>query len=88
MWKVMFLGFFSNKTPLLMFKSLLLRDILDSTSPKNPFWKVETKTGVALKRIWYDIENNKCTVQITVHTQFIAYTCSSVQHNEREQYVY
>ena len=38
--KVLFLGFFLNRTPFFGQRVHFLRDFLNWTSPKNPFWKI------------------------------------------------
>ena len=41
--KVLFLGFFLNRTPFFSKKVHFLRDFLNWTSPKNSYWKIEPR---------------------------------------------
>ena len=41
--KVLFLGFFLNRTPFFSKKVHFLRDYLNWTSPKNPYWKIKPR---------------------------------------------
>ena len=52
MWKVQFLGFFLNKTPLFAQKDHFLRYFLNWPPPKNPYWKIEPRGSIRADMVY------------------------------------
>ena len=58
MWKVQFLGFFLNKTPLFAQKDHFLRCFLNSPPPQNPYWKIEPRGSIRADTVVYVLQRS------------------------------